>query len=100
MSRKYVPQPSSERLACELDRAGFTDLAARARHDEFHDFKSPHAMPEHVLVAELRRLKLPAAEALARRVIDGDFDATVEESEAWAKSPEGREAFRALWEGS
>ncbi len=68
-------------------------LIVRARHEEFHDFSSPHAMPEHVLVAELRSLGF---EPLAQRVIRGDFDATREESKAWADSPDGQETIREL----
>jgi hypothetical protein len=33
---------------------------------------------------------------MAQRVIDGEFDASPEESQAWAESPEGRETFRQL----
>jgi hypothetical protein len=56
-------------------------------------------MPEHLLVHELRSLMLPTAMALAERVIAGEFDATKEESDQWARSPEGRAAMRALVEG-
>ena len=91
-----MTQATSERLATELAAAGFTELAARARADEFHDFCSPHEMPEHVLVAQLRLIGLPAAEALAQRVIVGEFDASRAESDAWQASPDGRAALRAL----
>jgi hypothetical protein len=91
-----MTEPSSENLARELDKAGFRMLAARARRDEFHDFKSPHAMPEHELVAELRKEGGRAAKAIAQRVINGEFDATKEESDAWMASPEGQEAMRML----
>ena len=33
---------------------------------------------------------------LRKRVIDGDFDASEEESDAWANSPDGRETFSML----
>jgi hypothetical protein len=91
-----MTQPSSQKLADELRKHGFTSLANRALRDEFHDFHSPHVMPEHLLVAELRRFRLPAADRLARRVIDGEFDATKAESDEWAKSPEGQAAMREL----
>jgi hypothetical protein len=91
-----MTEPSSENLARVLDEAHLHDLAARARADEFHDFKSPHALPEHELVNELRKTGGMTAKAIAQRVIDGEFDATKEESDAWAASPEGQEAIRGL----
>jgi len=36
---------------------------------------------------------------LRQRVIDGEFDASKAESDAWAASPEGRQAFRDLLGG-
>jgi hypothetical protein len=33
---------------------------------------------------------------LRRRVIDGEFDASGEEGDEWAASPEGQETFRKL----
>jgi hypothetical protein len=33
---------------------------------------------------------------LRQRVINGDFDASSEESEAWAESEEGQDTFRRL----
>ncbi len=38
----------------------------------------------------------PLLRQLAQRVLDGEFDATREESDAWAASPEGQETFRQL----
>lgn len=94
-----MTQPTSKNLASVLSNCGFTALAERAMADEFHDFESPHAMPEHVLVAALRRLKLPAANALAQRVIDGEFDADKAESDAWQRSPQGQSVMAELWAG-
>jgi hypothetical protein len=37
--------------------------------------------------------------ALRRRVINGDFDASKEESDEWAESPEGQDTFKKLIEG-
>src|SRR6202035_2515601 len=57
------------------------------------------------LVADLRELAaLPATprnsrpllRALAKAVIDGQYDASKEESDEWARSPEGRAAFAEL----
>lgn len=92
-------QPTADRLADALLEAlgpAGDELATRARTGEFDDYRSPHAMPQTMLVAELRQLGGPAAFEFAARVIDGEFDATVAESDAWARSPEGRAAFDAL----
>ena len=65
-------------------------LIRRAKREEFHDFDSPHALPETILLQELIAYGLPD---LAERLVKGDFDATPEESERWANSPEGLMAF-------
>ena len=87
--------PSSERLAQALDAAGLHALARRARNDEFHDFYSPHDAPSLVLDAALARFGAQAALIRAAHH-DGEWDATKAESDAWAKSAEGRETFREL----
>lgn len=91
-------ETSSDRLAAALDAADYHRLAARARRHEFHDFRSEHAAPLHVLVEELR--KVPGggerAEALIGRVIGGEFDATMAESEEWMASSEGQQAMKDL----
>lgn len=84
---------TSELLAKALEEARYYDLAARARRHEFHDFRSPHAMPQHVLVAELRK-RGKRAEPLAQRVIAGDFDANRAESDEWVSSSEGQKTMR------
>lgn len=89
---------SSEKLAKALEEHGFHELAARARTDEFHDFRGTHPMPCMALMSELQQIK-PRSEG-ARRLIErhanGEFDATLEESDEWAKSEEGRAAFAQL----
>jgi hypothetical protein len=81
------------------------DMIDRAIAGHYHDFLSPLDFPEITLVSDLRALtKLPATPrdsrtlltALAQAVIDGEYDASAEESDAWAASPEGREAFAVL----
>jgi hypothetical protein len=39
-----------------------------------------------------------AAYNIRQRVIDGEFDATSEEGDEWAQSPDGQETFRKLLE--
>jgi len=98
---------TSELLAKALDEVGLTTMAKLARQDMFHDYLSPQATPTMGLVDMLsgaaqgcpdgRRMR--AIIALRQRVIDGDFDADSEESEAWANSPEGQATFAKLLEG-
>ncbi len=88
-------------------RHALIDLAERARKGHFDDFACPEevdvAMPQGRLVTELRAIARRAPhycklrlESLAGRVVDGDFDATRAEGDAWARSPEGREALGAF----
>src|SRR5262245_7856860 len=101
---------TSQKLADALRAGGLEELARRAEADEFHDFLSPHATPEMELAAELSRASVEAdlahdhAKAVAAtdirgRVINGEFDASKEESDAWAASPEGQAAFAELVRG-
>jgi hypothetical protein len=86
--------PTTVRLARALEAALLpVEMVRRARAGYYHDFLSELAMPETQLVADLRA---HGQHALARRVIDGEFDATLEESDAWAESPDGRAVFRSL----
>jgi hypothetical protein len=94
-----MTEPSSQKLVqalAELNDAALVPIMNKAQQDYYHDFKSPLAMPEHQLVHDLRIL---GHESLAQRVINGEFDATKEEADAWAKSPEGQQAFRDLMGG-
>ncbi len=81
------------------------DMIQRAIDGYYHDYLSPLATPEIQLVADLRELaSLPATPAdsrpllrqMAQQVINGESDASTEESDAWAASPEGQETFRQL----
>lgn len=92
-------------LADELMKLGLQDMSLKARGGFYHDFLSPLATPELRLCADLMAAAhTPGANAdgilqLRRRVINGDFDASREESDEWAASPEGLEAFRLLIRG-
>lgn len=97
---------TSERLAQALEEIGLFQLAHRARADEFHDYRSPHEMPETYLIhllAETARIETdPILQkrilALRAAVINGDHDASKEESDEWAASPEGQDVFRQFFE--
>jgi hypothetical protein len=81
-------------------------MIRRAEAGYYHDYLSPLAMPEMALVNELgslanhpSRARGPAGLALMglrQRVIDGEFDASKAESDAWAASPEGQATFAEL----
>lgn len=69
----------------------------------YHDYLSPLDLPETQLAADLASTadalpepQRPAVLSLRDRVIAGEFDASRAEADAWAASPEGRAAFRAL----
>ncbi|KKN13758.1 hypothetical protein LCGC14_1003080 [marine sediment metagenome] len=79
--------PTTERLAIAIIEASGPDwMVAKARAGYYDDYKSPIATP----LMELRQDALDQGlTSIAHRVIDGDFDATREESQAWFES-EGR----------
>jgi len=87
---------TKDALADELMKIGLKQMSRKAREGYYHDFLSPLAMPELQLVNDLAIIGTPEALALRRRVVNGDFDASEEESEAWANSEEGQETFRKL----
>lgn len=95
---------TSERLAVELEKVGLIGMAKMARDDYFHDFLSPLDLPEIELVNMLRVAAAGCPDAMRRmaminlrdRVINGDFDADKAESDEWAESPEGQQAYRDL----
>ena len=80
-------------------------MVKQAFEGYYHDYLSPLTFPEIQLVSDLRELaKAPATprdsrpllRAMAQAVIDGEYDATSEESDEWAKSADGQETFRQL----
>jgi hypothetical protein len=90
-------------LAQELRAVGLNAMADKAATGYYHDFLSPLATPEMQLCSDLlfevhfnKPENSDAIIALRNRVIAGDFDATTEESEEWAKSAEGQETFGRL----
>lgn len=83
-------------LAGELEKAGLHQMAAKAREGYYHDFLSPLALPEMQLEADLRAAGTAEAEALRQRHLNGDFDASIAESDEWAASADGKAAFDQL----
>lgn len=94
-------------LADELMKVGLGDMSLRARSGYYHDFLSPLATPELQLMGDLAQAAYrmtakknrEAVMALRRRVMNGDFDASKEESDAWAQTDEYKEAMRRLAKG-
>ena len=62
-------------------------MLEKARHGDYDDFESESATPIYDLVSDLRRAHLPE---LMGRAMDGEFDATKEEAEAWFKKEGAR----------
>ena len=87
---------TKDTLAAELTKADLPEMAAKAATGYYHDYLSPLAMPCVQLETDLRAVGTPAAEALRKRHLNGEFDATKEESDDWAESADGREAFSHL----
>lgn len=103
---------TKDKLAAALREVGLDDMADKAATGYYHDFLSPLDFPEMQLVADLaeaanytgeaRAAGKPLNEAifkLRERVINGDFDASTEESEKWFNSAEGRDAMNRLVTG-
>jgi hypothetical protein len=96
---------TSQKLADLLRAAGFEDLAVRAERDEFHDFLSHDPLPDTTLDKELAAIVRDSRRHPAERLKAADirnlhwkgaFDASKEESDAWAISPEGQAAYAML----
>lgn len=68
-------------------------FAKRAETGEFDDYASTYDCPITQLYNELMAAGL---RAFAARVANGEFDATKEESDEWARSPEGQAIAREL----
>lgn len=73
--------PTTEKLAIALERIGAPiEMVRAARAGRYDDYKSDSATPLLDLLKDLRKI---GAHALVSRVINGAFDATKEEAEAW-----------------
>lgn len=86
-------------LAQELRKIGEERLAKNAEAGLYHDFLSPLTFPDLQLaedLAEAVKAGNGKAAALRDRHINGEFDASKEESDEWAASADGQEAFNML----
>lgn len=92
-----------DKLAAELRKvaaqanpanaARYEAFAKRAETGEFDDYGSMHVCPITQLHSELTAAGFTK---FASRVANGEFDATKEESDEWAMSPDGQETFKML----
>lgn len=94
---------TKDKLAAALRDAGLAPMAEKAATGWYHDFLSPLAMPCQQLATDLgvhahnpTSPRQAAARALLKRHMNGDFDASRAESEAWSASQEGRSVFAGL----
>lgn len=93
---------TAERLAAairEFNAGGKHDkLVARALAGEFADYADPPPGADWICqITELHRLCVKyGLHDLAARVANGEFDASKDESDEWARSQSGREVARAL----
>lgn len=92
--------PTMHRLARDLKDANapewMVDKALSGFYDDYHP--NAPALNMTSLLSDMRKAGLPKAMQL--KVIDGEWDATKEESDAWAQSPEGQKTFTELFKSN
>jgi hypothetical protein len=105
-----MAQHTKDFLAQELRAAGLNKMADKAATGWYHDFISPLALPETQLLIDLQEqlelrmaaqvqdlnVDVAAVQKLIDRHMEGEFDASREESDAWAASEDGQAAFQEL----
>lgn len=73
--------PTKERLARALEAEGVpVSIVAQARQGYYDDYESEIATPQMTLVADLQAHGFML---LAKRAMDGEWDGTKAEAEAW-----------------
>ncbi|MEM6683345.1 MAG: hypothetical protein AAF607_13995 [Pseudomonadota bacterium] len=92
-----------DKLAAELRKvaaiaradnaARYEAFARRAETGEFDDYADTYVCPITQLYSELRSAGFTK---FAQRVANGEFDATKEESDEWARSASGQDAAKRL----
>lgn len=86
-------------LAQELRDAGLDEMAKKASEGYYHDFLSPLDMPDMQLELDLVDAATSGnklANEIRMKHHNGDFDASIEESDEWAESAEGQAAIGSL----
>ena len=97
---------TSDKLAAELRKvaaqaspenaAKYEAFAVRALTGEFDDYADTYVFPITQLHSELCAAGFTQ---FAKRVAQGEFDATKEESDEWARGPDGQSVFDRLRSG-
>lgn len=87
---------TKDKLAQALREAGLLNMSVLAANGYYHDFLSPLATPCIQLATDLAQVGTPEAMALRARHLNGEFDATKEESDEWARSKDGQAVAREL----
>ena len=88
---------TAQRLAAAIREAATETrhhkLADRAATGEFADYSDAHVCG----ITECHRLcRQSGLNSIADRLANGEFDATKEESDEWARSPSGQDAAKQL----
>lgn len=108
--RRRDGEPTAEYLARVLGELGADHLANKARLFHFDDYFCPPSVDDganiHRLIAAVQdwsrsatREQRDRAKVVIKAATDGEFDGTREESDQWARSPQGQQVFRDLIEG-
>lgn len=80
-------------IASPDNAAKYEAFAKRAETGEFDDYADTYVCPITQLYSELTAAGFTK---FAARVANGEFDATKEESDEWARSPSGQAAAKEL----
>ncbi|MFC3675443.1 hypothetical protein ACFOOQ_07805 [Ferrovibrio xuzhouensis] len=80
-------------IASPDNAAKYEGFAKRAETGEFDDYADTYVCPVTQLYLELTAAGFTK---FAARVANGEFDATKEESDEWARSPSGQAAAKRL----
>ena len=92
VAMKNLPEThTAMRLAKRLNDAGLNEMAEKAKSAYYHDYLSPLAAPSIQLLNDLKRqTQTDKVRSLITGHLNGEFDASTEESDNWAKSEEGK----------
>lgn len=87
---------TKDKLAAALREAELEVMATKAEGGWYDDYLSPEPFPLVMLEVDLKEAGTPAALALVKRALNGEFDATPSEAEEWAHSEDGRATFQQM----
>lgn len=90
---------TKDKLAQALKEANLPEMAKKAEEGMYHDFLSPDPLASLTLATELDKAASEGnekARELLKQHMNGEFDASLEESDEWAKGKEGIAALAEL----